>query len=59
MTDKPPKISSSEITPARFWLLRREFLTMGTAIAIGTSLSPKGYAAPLAASNSDYSIPDN
>jgi sulfoxide reductase catalytic subunit YedY len=31
---------------------------MGTAIAIGTGLSPKGHAAPLAASSSDYAVPE-
>lgn len=58
MPFRPPKIPSSEITPAKVWLRRREFLTMGTAIAIGTSLATTGYAAPLQASRSDYSVPD-
>jgi sulfoxide reductase catalytic subunit YedY len=31
---------------------------MGTAIAISTSLATNGYAAPLQASRSDYSVPD-
>lgn len=58
MPFRPPKIPSSEITPAKVWLRRREFLTMGTAIAIDTSLATTGYAAPLQASRSDYSVPD-
>jgi len=58
MPFRPPKIPSSEITPAKVWLRRREFLTMGTAIAISTGLTSNGYAAPLQASRSDYSAPD-
>ncbi|MCK1719521.1 protein-methionine-sulfoxide reductase catalytic subunit MsrP [Bradyrhizobium sp. 141] len=58
MTFKPPKISSSEITPVRDWLRRREFLTMSAAFAFAAGLPREGHTAPLAASSSDYTVPD-
>jgi sulfoxide reductase catalytic subunit YedY len=58
MTYKPPRIPSSEITPGKVWLQRRDFLTMGAAFAIGASLTQTGQAASLAVSRSDYNVPD-
>lgn len=55
---RPPRIPSSEITPRRAWLRRRDFLATGAVAGLSFLAPPAVSAAPLKAAESKYTVPD-